>query len=405
MTLMHDSPKMPAGLSDAPRRVSSGRGPLHRPAGNGWRVLCALLALLVLVAGVGCRKKTPDDRLRDIDDLFQKRNIVGAVLKCRDLIRDHPADPAANEARIRLAAYYYQTGDYDRMHEYLEQVYTQMGLKDTRALAAFFQDIQIYREQEKAEDGLKKIAWALEQFPNDSPTTPELQMARADFYLITDTPEKGEELFRELMMTASVDMMRHQSREMLAQYYRDKEQWEKSAAVYADFVAAFPETPIRSELEIARGLALEKAGDPHGNARDLFQRGMDALVKAAEEALDKEDAAARWETIGQYYLLAEKPQEAAALFEKVWKEYPETEIAPRAALRYTDLLVHLKRHDEALEVLEQIQTDNPMSRLGSEAQRRIPFVKNLKTQAESTSPALTFSPPVDDETPDAEDTR
>jgi tetratricopeptide (TPR) repeat protein len=132
---------------------------------------------------------------------------------------------------------------------------------------------------------------------------------------------------------------------------------------------------------------------------------MDTMVKSAQEALDKEEAAARWETIGQYYLLAEKPEEGAEIFEKVWKEFPETAVAPRAALRYTDLLVHLKRYEEALEVLQQIQADNPMSQLGNEAQRRIPLVRNIQAQAESTTPALTLPPPSEEESPEAGETQ
>lgn len=400
MAITQYPPTMFTVLS-SPVRCPSGKATAHRPSRNWGRLLCTLLAVLVLVSGTGCRKKTAEDRLREVDDLFQKRNLVGAVLKCRDLIRDYPTDPAANEARIRLAAYYFQTGDYDRTHEYLEQVYNQMGLTDGRAVQVFFQDIQIYREQEKAEEGLKKIEWALGQIPHDSPTTSELQMAQADLYLVSDTPEKGEELFRILMMTSGNEMTRHQSREMLAQYYRSKEQWEKTAALYGDFVAAFPETPLRPELEIARALALEKAGNPENNARELFKQGMDTMVKAAEAALDKEEAAARWETIGQYYLLAEKPEEGVEIFEKVWKEYPETEVAPRAGLRLTDLLVHLKRYDEAIEILQKIQADNPMAQLGNEAQRRISLVQNIKAKAESTSPTVTLSAPPEEEAPAA----
>jgi len=142
-------------------------------------IVVASIVALALAAGTGCRKKTPEDRLTQIKDLFTQQKFVEAVLKAKELIREVPDDPASYEARGALAYYYFQTGDPDRSHEYLEQIYRGLGMKDMRAIQALMQDVQIYQMQEDYKAGVAIVDEALETIPHDAPTSADLLMTKA----------------------------------------------------------------------------------------------------------------------------------------------------------------------------------------------------------------------------------
>jgi len=116
------------------------------------------------------------------------------------LIRDFPDDPAAYEARAALAFYYFQTGDPERAHEYLEQIYRGLGLLDYRGFGAVLQDAEIYQMQEDYETALSTLDWALETVPHDAETTPELLMAKASLLVKSDNTTEGIRLYREMML-------------------------------------------------------------------------------------------------------------------------------------------------------------------------------------------------------------
>ncbi len=347
-----------------------------------------VLMLLLAVATTACRKKTPDEKFQEAQELFQEGKVVNAVLKAKELIKEHPDDPAAYEARIQLAFYYLQTGDPERAHEYLKEVYEGLGVRDPRGFGALELDLRIYRMQEQVDSGLQLIDSTLEILPQDSPTSAQLNLIKADFLLQTDDPATGEALYREIMLTSPIKGLRDQAREMLAQHFRETGEWEEMIKVYDDFVEAYPDTDLVPHFDVVRGIAKTKIGkEQEGLAQ--FEKGIEALKGRAAKELEKESAAEQWLTIAKYYLLAEKTDEAEETLAKVREEYPETQGAVQAGLLMGDLRVQQNRLDDAIEIYEQVRQDHPLSSGAQQAARRIQMVQQIQQEAAATTGTLT----------------
>jgi len=345
-------------------------------------VLGMLVVSLALTAGTGCRKKTPDERLQEIQDLFRDQKIVNAVLKSKELIRDFPDDPAAYEARAALAFYYFQTGDPERAHEYLEQIYRGLGLLDYRGFGAVLQDAEIYQMQEDYETALSTLDWALETVPHDAETTPELLMAKASLLVKSDNTTEGIRLYREMMLKAPQPQVRGGARERLAQFYRRRNEYQKEIDVYNDYEQAFDEPTIKPQFDIIRGLALKNLGKTE-EGQALFDEGIETLKKDAQGELEQNKAIGNWMAVAQYYLVADMPEEAAETLKTIREEYPQNPASVEAGVALGDIYVSLDRFDDALAVYNKVREENPLGPVAGQMLQRI-------RQAEATTGTLSM---------------
>ncbi len=360
------------------------------------RLAIALLALGIAFSFLllaGCRKKSPDERLEEINSLFQQGNLPAGVLKAKQLIEQFPDDPASYDARMMLAGYYASTGDPQRAQEYLEDVYKALGIEDQRGGEAFGNAILLHRRQGDNEGALATVDWALSTVPHDSPTSTDLNMLRAQILLQAGREKEGVDLFRAQMRGAPMVQYRGQARELLAQYYREKNEWQKAIEVYDAWIAENPNDPIKTELDVVRSICMEKLGRKD-EAHALYEESMAKLRKTAEEQLDKEKAAQRWMIVAQYYIAAGKAAEGAETLDRVRKDFAETRASIDAALMLADLSVGQRKFDDALGVLEQLQSDHPINEIAQEVQRRMKAIRQMKAKADSeTTPTLKSAVP------------
>lgn len=322
---------------------------------RGFRLALTLsVAVAMLIALPACRKKSPEERLTEIGELVNQKNVVGAVLKSKELIRDMPKDPVAHQARMFLARYYFDTGSPDQAHQYLSDIYTDVGLESKLGLDAFAQDIFFHRQANDNAAGIAKLDKAIQTLKHDSDTTADLTMMKADLLIRDNKPEDAIRIFNEIMLGARAESQRHEAREILANYLRSAKQFDKVADTYATFLKKFPDTSLRSDLEIAQGLALREIPERKAEGEILVEKGLAAVRQRAVSTLDKEESAYLFMTLATYLQAAGRAEESAATYEKIYKELGQTRTAAAALLKRGDLYVMGGKIETAAGLYEQV---------------------------------------------------
>lgn len=359
------------------------------------RALPLAILLLALALAAGCRKKSADERLEEIDLLFRQGNMISAVLKAKELIRELPEDPAALDARAMLAQYYLSTGDPDRALEFLEEIYKPLGILDPRGAQSFSMTLQILGRQENYDKAIALLEWAIPTVPHDSSTSTELNLLRAQLRLEKgDTAATGSIL--AIMKTAGAEELRHAARETLANYHRSKGRFDRAIETYQEWIERYPDHPVRRHLEVMMGVDLMKMGREAEGAA-LFGKGMTQLIEDAEAELDKQKAAQKWFEVARYYDLADQVEPAVVYYEKLRKDYADVgSVSWDSTRAQLDMYMRAKRFDDALALLQPVADGAPERQETRMAAMFMERIREIKAQEAGTSPTLSAPPAAPD---------
>ena len=89
------------------------------------------MLVLSLVLGMqGCRKKSPEELYIDAQEAMNRRDLLGAIAKCRKLIEETPDAPVAQDARMMLSANLLQSRDFEGAREVFAEVIRHAGGTD-----------------------------------------------------------------------------------------------------------------------------------------------------------------------------------------------------------------------------------------------------------------------------------
>lgn len=356
---------------------------LFRPS----RALLMLGALsLCLVAMTGCGKKSPEEQLQEAMQLLEQRQTPLAIIKLRDIIREHSEEDAGIEARFGLASVYSQLGREENVENALElyrELYDMLGIRDARGFEALGQSIQIKLGQQRFEEALALMDEAVE----DSSPDPEMQAAlktqRAALMLLSENEEKRAEgvAFLEATMVdeEGAENLRGQSREVLARHFREEGDYEASNAVYTRYMEAFPEDHILPMLHLAKAVNFKLAEDEEGRL-GAIEEGARLMEEQIEEELNLNR---RTQTLNDYARMLSSAgalEKAEQAYRRIMADQPATRAAIDAQFGIAQMYLSNERFDKAVEILEQIRRENPDSQIGDMAEGGIEYVNAIKEQ-------------------------
>jgi tetratricopeptide (TPR) repeat protein len=331
------------------------------------------------LGATGCSQKTPEERLEEAVLMLQQGQLARAVLELRTIVRENPGDPASAQARMYLAQYYVSEGNAARAIEELQAVYDQYGRSEQMGREAGDALMGIWSQVGDLESALKMADEAIAALPpDDEERAGEYKMLRATILVDQDSEEskaKGIEELRTLMLEANSPWQRGQAREILANIHRQKKDYEGSNAVYRDYLEAFPEDQIRSRIELAMAVNVISSGDKEQGRAD-FDAAAAKLMTEANEELDREQKTQMLQELATFHQSIGDLAGAEQVMLKIMGENPMSMTAIQTqfgiAQMYATAGVLEERDDyfdRGMEILDQIQKENPNTSIAMNAEQ------------------------------------
>lgn len=344
------------------------------------------LATLAL-AGVafcitGCSEKTPEEKLAEAFSMMENQETSRAVLKLTEIAREHPDDPAADEANLILAKYYSGTGNGPKTLEFLNKVYESNEFNSPAAQEALMGLVAINAQLNDFESAETILKGAIEKAEDVATLdASDYQIQLAQLYLSwldsNEKPAEGETMLQQMMLHHEENTVRGVARETLANYYRVQGLFEESNRIYDEYLEVYPEDSIRSQLEFAKVLNLYQSGKKE-----------EALVQASEvqaqmlneldtmEGMDKRMN--HYRTLAINFQQLEQYDKAEQYFINAMGEKPMSLEALKMQFEIADMYIKatFRNMDEDLfnkgiDVLEQIISENPGTNIAISAEDQI----------------------------------
>src|SRR5881394_449686 len=108
---------------------------------------------IALVAGcamlAGCSSRTPEERIQKAVELAQTRDMLGATLELRELIKKYPDDPRAVDAHLMLAQIAMQDKNPDGAVAETDEVLSKVTQKDPRGKQALQFQLQALQQSKQ----------------------------------------------------------------------------------------------------------------------------------------------------------------------------------------------------------------------------------------------------------------
>jgi tetratricopeptide (TPR) repeat protein len=248
----------------------------------------ALILAFTLLLTPGCSKRTPEDRMRKAVQLAQQRDTLGAMLEAKDLIKKHPDDPMALQARMLLAQIAANDRRIDDALAEYKAVLDTVSQKDPLGVAALRSTIALLRQSKRTDEALKTIDEYQKRYADDEGVSLSLTVARAEV-LATDgqTTDARTILLGLRETTTQPEILRFYRSMIASTYMRDK--------AFADALAFFTAELQRADNEAdKRSLMLQIAGthaamENYDEARKILSEATQQYDSAIRRELDAQE--------------------------------------------------------------------------------------------------------------------
>lgn len=359
------------------------------------RVLSLLLLASVAFLG-SCKKKTPEERYTEAQQLFQEKQVPLAMIKLRDLIAEEPESDAAIEARFALAQINMQLGRPDNFAKALEQtdaIFAKLGFKDNRGFQAYAMKTDILLAQGEVDKALEHLRSGVEKSADTPDAQQRLQSMYAGLQLAgkdDKLQEEGVAFFRKTMLESDKADQRGQSREVLAEHFRGKKEFAKSNEVYQTYIDKYPSEAVIPQLVMAQALNLKALGDKE--AADVrFKEGSTKMLAQVDQELNLNSRMSLLNDLAKLTEVYGDLEGAEGLFRRIMTDQPRTLTAIQAQMAIGDMYARHQQWDKATALFEQMKRENPQSEVGQKADQYLKAIAARIKDAE-TSGTTTAQP-------------
>lgn len=338
-------------------------------------IVLVALTLLLCTFG-GCRKKTPSELLAEAEQLLQERQNALAVVKLQNLVEKHPDDPTAVDARLLLAQYYVSLQQWDPALGHLREAYEKSGVGTDRGDKAMGGQVYILSVTGRFDEALTTLNAAIDkakQLP-DPNVAKSFEAYRADLQVnqsgTTETIILGLRHWREVMLNDSDPAQRGQSREKLANYYRQLGAFKDSNGIYDEYIAKYADDPTTPHLVLAQAINLRFAGEQEEGEK-LFTEGEKLMLTGVEQELNQESRATRLSDLARYNQTMGRFDRAEELLRRIMAENAGKRPAIVAQFGIAQLWLEAFEFDKSFKILEQIKAENAGTSIAQEAEQML----------------------------------
>lgn len=357
---------------------------------NGLKRTATILACAVLL--VACKPAPPAERLAEAQQLLQERQTALAIIKLEQLVTDAPEDPATLEARMILGMYFMENlKQYRRAEPFFRAVYEKEGIKTERGFAAFMSLVRIPYMQREFDVAFKTMDEGIAKV--DANAEPEVigELAFTKAMLQVQSGDEamtsaGLESWRGLMLESKNPETRGRSRESLAAYHRSAGRFAESTAIYDAYMEMYPDDQTSPHLILAKAINYHLEGKEEESSR-LFAHGEKLMEEGIALELNKLKRGEQLVNLARYNESIDRYDRAEELMLRAMGENTGTRLAIETQFAIGDMWGRAGEIDKAIAIFERIDRENPNSNIAAMARQRLDTATEIKRQLEAVRPS------------------
>lgn len=356
-----------------------------RPHPGVIRALFLGTLVVLAFATAACGKKTPEDKLAEAQQLLEQRQTPLAILKLRDLIREHPEEDAAIDARFGLAMIYTQLGreeNIEAARDLYQELYDMLGVRDERGFHALTQIISFKLEEERYDEVFEIVDAVIEKIGDEPDFQTHMKLQRAMLLLLTgeeDRVAEGIDYLEQEMIGNEDRAMRGQTRELLAMYFRDEGMYQESSAVYTKYLEHFPDDTVKPMMILTKAINSRLAGDEEGRLAYL-EEGTRLMTEQIDDELNLNERAEMLSSLAQLLKTAGDLDGAEKAYRRIMADQPATRAAIDAQFAIGQMYLQNNDFDRAEELFRQIRRENANTPIEEMANRGIQHIAQIREQ-------------------------
>ncbi len=368
---------------------------------KAFRNLRRVAPLAVLCILAACKSATPPEKLEEAQSLLQEGQTARAVLKLKEITREHSEDPSAITAHIMLAQYYAREANANKALEELEAITADGDFTNPEVVNAMDGIISIRRQIGDHEGALKAMDRIIEVLPESASQQKQLrEVERAGILLAWGAEEEtkrdeGLKALSSMMLESEDAYARGIAREELANHHRQAGNLEESNAVYASYIEAYPDESIRPRLEMAMGINEKQLGNDEA-AEEIFRPAVEATLAEADNEPETAQKTAVLQEVAQMLQLYGDLEKSEEVRRQIMAENPVSRVAIDNQFLIANMWIvaglqekNEDYFDHGIMELERIAEDNTGTNIGETAQRAMENAKQVFEQA--------MNPPAEDD--------
>lgn len=389
-----------------------------------------LLVLCLLVGGpMACSKKTPEQKLQEIQEFMKAGDTFSAIIKGKKFLEENPTAPQADHVRMMLAICYRQERDFEKVHQFLTEVYEKNHLSSPLGFNAFQMQIQTYLDERKTTAAIEMTKEALAKTDAATTGVPRARLNEhlAQLYILTGKYEQGRDLMKEMFekedeilqamrwavmlagaaasyddQATALDGLRQLLKrfpdieekvrrqdlvgfiEAIVAAFTQKQDFETAKTVYDIYLEQHPESVMKRQLQIGQAYFLQLT-DKKDEAQAKFDEVLAAIDAEIEKTAGSSEKGGLVREKGKIYELMGKPDQAIELYEKYLEDFPTTPLQPQFIQAIVQAFMQKPDVDGAIAYMEEIEKkfgDQPIGQNAKQVVEQLRMMKQRMEQAE-----------------------
>jgi len=319
--------------------------------------LLTLLSLVIFLS-FSCARKTPEQKLQDAKSSLQKQDLLGAIIKLKNLIKEHPESPASAEAYRLLGECYEIQGDFEEARKNYDNVVKKLTHGDPRGQQAFAKRIYLLLREKKHDEAITAIKTVIESVPADSRYQKNLKLNLATIYLDKSETDTARLIIDPLIFEEKDESLVQECVNILSMFYMRAKQNDKAIEVIDKYLEKNPKSSLKNLLIFSKSYLFKLSGDQK-NAEKFLKDSEEGYQKTIKDTLDEREKLKLMFELSRGYELWDFYDKANAIYDKIIKESNEEDAVLTAHLSKNDNFLKQKKYDEALKSLNEIEKQFP----------------------------------------------
>ncbi len=357
-------------------------------------VLSIMLAVAVVLSG--CGKKTPQDKLAEAQQSFQKGDTLAAIIMLEEIIEKNPDDPVADEAHMMLAQVHFMSDDVETALQHLDSVLERNGLNSPIGMMAFRNKLVVLARKEQFSEGVDFIQETIDDLGTTTGSLYlHLKFSLADFYSMDEQNQKATDVYKDIVKITDNESALLSAIEGMVAMYEQEENYSEAIRVYRDYLESNPDTAVKNMLIGGIAYYEKKLGNDE-KAAGLFAQAVEGYMQAIDESVSSREKMTSMIQLAKLYSLMDEQEQAIDTYESALEQFPNSEQVPAVLMDMANMYREQKQYDKAVSILNRILKQYPKTQIARSAWRMMGQI----TQERQTSPEDSATSPTTVEHPE-----
>lgn len=313
-------------------------------------IIFSLLAILIIIGG--CKKKSPEEALRESQMKIQRGDLIGARIDLKEIIRKYPNDPLITDARFLLAHCYFAERDFSQSRNHAQMIIDQFGPQDPRSKAAFQLILNTYNMEQKFAEGIKEAEKFSTKLSKDDDFDFELQCMIADLLVSDNNTTEAITRLKNLIAEGKDHKQKTEALERLVALYAAMKIYPEAIRTYEEYAKKNPDYENYYDLITGQAYFHVMMGDKD-KAEEMYGKALKGYQEMADKTLDRSRKAELIFRQAKTLELQKQFDQAREKYDVIMSEYSDTPLSPHAMFAKGDSYLLESEPDKSLNFFQE----------------------------------------------------